>query len=144
MPFKDRLKQLRYMRKRAKENRELLRIVKARERLKQDLTRKMISFARRVLEERRKYPIEPMPNFKGGLFLEQHFMIHDEEALKMATEAICKAEDDMIRSATNVVKIGVVTDLQLSFLNDECGVVWEKILPLSNKDLLYLQEGKLI
>lgn len=144
MPFKNRLKQLRYMRKHAKENRELLKTIKAKEKLKHDLTSKMISFARQFIQERRNYSIEAIPKFKGGMLLEKHFMIGDKEALKKATEAACNLEDELIRNSTNVKKIGVITDLQLSFLNDKVGVVWEKITPLTNQDLIFLKEGKLL
>lgn len=135
MPFKDRIKQLRYMRQRSKENRELLNAGKAREKLKQDLTRKMLLVARRVLQERQNYPIQPLRKYKSLLFgrclLEKHFVIDSEWALKEATEAICRAEDELIRNTTGVKKIGIAYDLQISFLNDKVGVIWEIVKPLT-------------
>lgn len=109
------------------------------EQKKKELTQKMIGWARQFLKERRKYSVEILPNSMGTGRLEQRFMIDDEETLKKATEAVCKAEDVLIRSKPDVVKIGIITDMQLSFIDDKYGVVWERITPITKADVLLRQ-----
>jgi len=138
MPFKERIKQLRYMRKHAKENRELLKQCKAKMKLTETLTKKMIKIARNTLQERRNYPVELVHNFKVGVTLQMAFVLNSEDALKSATEAICNEEDELIRKYESIRKIGIIHDLQLSLLNDKVGLIWEKITPLSEDDLLNL------
>ena len=101
-------------------------------------------FARHALQQRLNYSVKSIPNYKGGMLLEKHFMIDDGNALKEATEAVCKLEDELIRNEEDVKVIGIIHDFDISFLNNKIGVVWEKITPLTNKDLMYLKDGKLI
>ena len=135
MPFKDRIKQLIYLRKYAKEERKLLKEFKTKQKLIHNLTQIMILHARNFLQERRKYPIEPMHNHRCGLTLEKAFMLDSEDALKAATEAVCNEEDAYIRRTKDVRKIGIVQDLQVLLLNDKVGLIRESIIPLNDYDL---------
>jgi len=132
MPFKDRLKQLLYMRKYSKEQRVLVSRCKEKEKLRRELLEKAVFFARQsdFLQGRRKYPIKVILDSKDGILLEQTFVLHSEDALKSATLAICKAEDELIANTKGIKKIGIMADLQISLLNDKHGIVWEKLKPL--------------
>lgn len=144
MPFKDRLKQLRYMRWYSKEERQILKDCKAKQNLRENLTKKMIRFAREFIQERRNYPIEAIPNYKFGTRVDAMFMVDSEDSLKSAVQKLCKAEDDIIRNCSNIHTIGIIKDMHISLLDDEHGLVWERITPLTYKQLMHAREGILI
>lgn len=140
MPFKNRIKQLRYMREHAKKNRELLKLCKARMELTRTLNEKAICLARQHLEERRKYPIEIIPDskpFSTSIF-QIPFTLYSEGGLEKAVREICQAEDELIRNSKDVRKIGVINDLQVSLLNDKYAIVWEKVTTLTDEDIINL------
>lgn len=140
MPFKNPVNLYKAQKRYRKRQRELLKDCVAKQKLKQDLTKKMILFAREFLQERQNYPIEAIPNCKYNLRRSKAFMIGSEDALKSAVKAICKDEDEYIRGTPNVSKIGVVQDLQISLLNETTGLVWEIVVALTEYDLNHLEE----
>jgi len=131
MPFKDRLKQLRYMREYASKRQAISLALKHDRDAEKLLWKTVLPLFREQVKMRCKLPVSvyvPCDECDKleGYFICELFKVQDISrfnlSLELAVTRFCEREDDYLKDKE---EIRLIKDVQVSLLNKNYGIIWE-------------------